>query len=169
MFSSSTVKLNSIYDDIDIERLQPNGEYDVVQTYTRLDVDPFFSFSMEYLVFGIEVRRKYSYYLINIVLPVFFMQFLGLVVFAVPTDSGEKLSFSLTLLLSLTVMMTLVAEKIPTTSLQISTLSMSSLLFYLLKTKSKKIIFIIRIKESNTLLVNDYKTKNNSSSNNNNK
>ncbi|XP_060582860.1 uncharacterized protein LOC132739214 [Ruditapes philippinarum] len=119
MFSASTIKLNNVYDVIDIERLEQNGEYDVTQTYARIDIDPNSSFTLEYLVFGIELSRKYSYYLINIVLPVFFMQLLGLVVFAVPTDSGEKLSFALTLLLSLTVMMTLVAEKIPTTSLQI--------------------------------------------------
>ncbi|XP_060573329.1 neuronal acetylcholine receptor subunit alpha-2-like [Ruditapes philippinarum] len=124
MFSTSTIKLNNVYDVIDIERLEQNGEYDIIQTYARIDIDPYFSFTLEYLVFGIELRRKYSYYLINIVLPVFFMQLLGLVVFAVPTDSGEKLSFALTLLLSLTVMMTLVAEKIPTTSLQIPTLSL---------------------------------------------
>jgi predicted neutral ceramidase superfamily lipid hydrolase len=128
MFSTSTIKLNNVYDVIDIERLEQNGEYDIIQTYARIDIDPYFSFTLEYLVFGIELRRKYSYYLINIVLPVFFMQLLGLVVFAVPTDSGEKLSFALTLLLSLTVKMTLVAEKIPTTSLQIPTLSMSGFL-----------------------------------------
>ncbi|XP_053372740.1 CHRNA7-FAM7A fusion protein-like isoform X2 [Mercenaria mercenaria] len=108
---------------ISMDRFEQNGEYDVIRSYTGINGYPLFDSSVENLVFGIELRRKYSYYLVNVVLPVFFMQLLGLVVFLVPTESGEKLTFALTLLLSLTVMMTLVAEKIPTTSLQIPTLS----------------------------------------------
>ncbi|XP_060573322.1 acetylcholine receptor subunit beta-like [Ruditapes philippinarum] len=123
MLTKDIVKLAVLGDEITFRQYEENGEYEKIRSYIRVISVSMHHSEVEYLVFGLELKRKYSYYLVNIVLPVFFIQLLGIVVFAVPTDSGEKLTFSLTLLLSLTVMMTLIADKIPSTSLQIPMLS----------------------------------------------
>ena len=66
--------------------------------------------------FTMRFTRKYSYYLLNMLLPVLFLNALGIFVFILPAESGEKISYSLTILLSLSVVMTLVSDNIPPTS-----------------------------------------------------
>ena len=66
--------------------------------------------------FTITFSRKYSYYLLNMLLPVLFLIILSVLVFILPAEAGEKIGYSLTILLSLSVMMTLVSDSIPPTS-----------------------------------------------------
>lgn len=78
---------------------------------------------MPALQFSLQLERKYSYYLLNMILPVIFLAFLGAFVFLLPVESGEKNGFALTILLSLSVVMTIVSKSIPPTSTSICVLS----------------------------------------------
>ena len=78
---------------------------------------------MPAIQFSLKLERKYSYYLLNMVLPVIFLAFLGAFVFLLPVECGEKNGFALTILLSLSVVMTIVSDSIPPTSTSICVLS----------------------------------------------
>ena len=71
--------------------------------------------------------RKPTFLIINIILPIIFMSYLNLLVFMLPVESGEKLSYAITVLLSIAVFLTLVGDNLPKNSNPISVLS-----FYLL-------------------------------------
>ncbi|XP_052774473.1 neuronal acetylcholine receptor subunit alpha-7-like [Mya arenaria] len=123
MFGVDTINFIHIYDYISLSEYEQNGEFEVLDTFTSYKYDSLGITTAKKLVFGVQLKRRYSYYLVNLVLPVLVLQALGIVIFLVPASSGEKLSFAFTLLLSLTVLMSIVSEKVPTTSLQVSTLS----------------------------------------------
>jgi hypothetical protein len=73
--------------------------------------------------FTLELKRKYSYYLLNMLLPVIILATMAPFVFILPVESGEKIGFALTILLSLSVVMTIVSDNIPPTSTHICVLS----------------------------------------------
>jgi len=68
------------------------------------------------LIFNVILMRRAEFYVINIVLPILLMSFLNVMVFYLPADAGEKMSYSLTVLLALAVFLTLIADSMPNTS-----------------------------------------------------
>ncbi len=66
--------------------------------------------------FSLYLRRKPMFYTINIITPCMTMSLLALLVFYLPPDSGEKVSLGITVLLSFSVFLLLVAENVPKTS-----------------------------------------------------
>ncbi|XP_067664247.1 acetylcholine receptor subunit alpha-1-A-like [Haliotis asinina] len=64
----------------------------------------------------LRFQRRPLYYILNVLIPIVILSILNMAVFAVPVESGEKLSFAVTVLLSLVVFMTFVSELIPKTS-----------------------------------------------------
>uniref|UniRef100_A0A4W5QD81 Si:ch73-380n15.2 n=1 Tax=Hucho hucho TaxID=62062 RepID=A0A4W5QD81_9TELE len=68
------------------------------------------------VTFTVTMRRRTLYYGLNLLIPCVLISGLALLVFLLPADSGEKISLGITVLLSLTVFMLLVAEIMPATS-----------------------------------------------------
>ncbi|XP_039708028.1 CHRNA7-FAM7A fusion protein-like [Pteropus medius] len=68
------------------------------------------------VTFTVTIRRRTLYYGLNLLVPCVLISALALLVFLLPADSGEKISLGITVLLSLTVFMLLVAEIMPATS-----------------------------------------------------
>nr|XP_055048501.1 neuronal acetylcholine receptor subunit alpha-7 isoform X2 [Misgurnus anguillicaudatus] len=68
------------------------------------------------VTFTLVMRRRTLYYGLNLLIPCVLISTLALLVFLLPADSGEKISLGITVLLSLTVFMLLVAEIMPATS-----------------------------------------------------
>ncbi|XP_046578301.1 acetylcholine receptor subunit beta-like [Haliotis rubra] len=62
------------------------------------------------------VARKPLFAILNIVIPIVTISVLSMMVFLVPVESGEKLSFSLSTLLSLAVFMSFISEQVPASS-----------------------------------------------------
>jgi nicotinic acetylcholine receptor len=69
------------------------------------------------VIFHIHFNRRPLYYVVNLLLPAAMLSVLSLLVFWVPTDSGEKLSLGVTILLSYTLFLLMVSDHIPVTSL----------------------------------------------------
>ncbi|KAK3532820.1 hypothetical protein QTP86_032105 [Hemibagrus guttatus] len=68
------------------------------------------------VTYTVTMRRRTLYYGLNLLIPCVLISGLALLVFLLPADSGEKISLGITVLLSLTVFMLLVAEIMPATS-----------------------------------------------------
>ncbi|XP_043481407.1 neuronal acetylcholine receptor subunit alpha-7 isoform X1 [Leptopilina heterotoma] len=68
------------------------------------------------ITFTIKIRRRTLYYFFNLIVPCVLISSMALLGFTLPPDSGEKLTLGVTILLSLTVFLNLVAESMPTTS-----------------------------------------------------
>ncbi|XP_055852189.1 neuronal acetylcholine receptor subunit alpha-7 isoform X6 [Episyrphus balteatus] len=68
------------------------------------------------VTFTIQIRRRTLYYFFNLIVPCVLISSMALLGFTLPPDSGEKLTLGVTILLSLTVFLNLVAETLPQVS-----------------------------------------------------
>ena len=68
------------------------------------------------LTFTIILRRKPLFYVVNLIIPCALISAMSIVEFILPCNSGEKVSLGITVLLSLTVFMLVVAENMPANS-----------------------------------------------------
>ncbi|XP_076314010.1 acetylcholine receptor subunit alpha-like 1 [Tachypleus tridentatus] len=71
------------------------------------------------ITFNITLRRKTLFYTVNLIIPCVAISFLSVVVFYLPSESGEKVSLSISIVLSLGVFFLLLSEIIPPTSLAV--------------------------------------------------
>jgi nicotinic acetylcholine receptor len=69
------------------------------------------------ITFNIHMRRKTLFHTVNLIIPCVAISFLTVLVFYLPSDSGEKIALCISILLSLTVFFLLLSEIIPPTSL----------------------------------------------------
>ncbi|KAK6173690.1 hypothetical protein SNE40_017097 [Patella caerulea] len=102
---------------INLKEFQENGEWDLIDSETKVGQSTDAK-NDEYgqLLFCFTLRRKSQYYWLNMLLPVIVNSILTALVFALPAESGEKMGYSLTTLLSFAVLLTLISDKIPSTS-----------------------------------------------------
>ena len=66
----------------------------------------------------LQFTRLRPFYIINFIVPALLLALCMLLAFLLPTECGERLGYSLTILLSYTVLLTIVADMMPTTSKQ---------------------------------------------------
>ncbi|KAK2853747.1 hypothetical protein Q5P01_006408 [Channa striata] len=104
--------------EADITGYIANGEWDLVEVPGRRSERFYDCCEEPYpdVTFTVAMRRRTLYYGLNLLIPCVLISTLALLVFLLPADSGEKISLGITVLLSLTVFMLLVAEIMPATS-----------------------------------------------------
>ncbi|KAK6169182.1 hypothetical protein SNE40_020281 [Patella caerulea] len=68
----------------------------------------------------IKLYRLHIFYFLNMIIPILMLSFLNLFTFCLPDSCGEKISFSLTVLLSETVFLSTIRESLPASSLNIA-------------------------------------------------
>lgn len=95
------------------------------------------------IVFNLTVRRKTLFYTVNLIIPCVGLSFLSVLVFYLPSDSGEKVSLCISVLVSLTVFFLLLSEIIPPTSLVVPLLGKYLLFTMVLVTLSVVVTIIV--------------------------
>ncbi|XP_038645297.1 acetylcholine receptor subunit alpha isoform X2 [Scyliorhinus canicula] len=68
------------------------------------------------ITYHFVMQRLPLYFVVNVIIPCLLFSFLTGLVFYLPTDSGEKMTLSISVLLSLTVFLLVIVELIPSTS-----------------------------------------------------
>uniref|UniRef100_H3DLU0 Uncharacterized protein n=2 Tax=Tetraodon nigroviridis TaxID=99883 RepID=H3DLU0_TETNG len=104
--------------EADVSGYVHNGEWDLLEVPGgRHEV--FYDGSVEPypdVTFVVTLRRRTLFYALNLLIPCVLLSSMTLLVFLLPANSGEKISLGITVLLSLTVFMLMVAEIMPATS-----------------------------------------------------
>lgn len=65
----------------------------------------------------VVVRRRPLFYTVNLLLPSIFLMVMDIVGFYLPPDSGERVSFKITLLLGYSVFLIIVSDTLPATAI----------------------------------------------------
>ena len=95
--------------EINMDFFSEHGTWEVQDRKMRTLLNP----GVSYISIDIKMKRRPAFAVINIVLPMIFMVVLNLLVFVLPVESGERLSYSITVLLAIAVFMTLVGDNLP--------------------------------------------------------
>ena len=93
-----------------------NGIWELVKTEANAN-------GLVYYVINLTVTRKPTFVVIIVIVPVMLLSLMCIMVFLLPPESGERMSYSITLLLALVVFLTIVSDNIPKTSSPLSLLS----------------------------------------------
>ncbi|XP_058503181.1 neuronal acetylcholine receptor subunit alpha-7-like isoform X1 [Solea solea] len=104
--------------EADVSGYMRNGEWDLLEVpggrhevFYDCCAEPYPD-----VTFVVTLRRRTLFYALNLLIPIVLLSSMTLLVFLLPANSGEKISLGITVLLSLTVFMLMVAEIMPATS-----------------------------------------------------
>ncbi|XP_060068128.1 neuronal acetylcholine receptor subunit beta-2-like [Ylistrum balloti] len=126
-YTIEELDLMHLMPEVNARLLSPNGEWNYLGSSVDRDViiEKTSSGQVEYamLRYIMRLERKRAFYVTNIILPVTLTAILNVLVFMIPNDSGEKIGYALTILLALAVLLTMIADSMPHTSLHVSVLS----------------------------------------------
>lgn len=112
MNTPSEVKLAAPVLNANMDYFRKNGEWDVKSITHELIENEHFSI----VQINFELKRKPIFHVVNIILPIVFLGFINPLVFILPVECGERISYAITVLLSFAVFMTLVSDRMPETS-----------------------------------------------------
>ncbi|XP_060596057.1 acetylcholine receptor subunit alpha-like [Ruditapes philippinarum] len=73
-------------------------------------------FGMSEIVYSFKIARLSSFYMLTVILPINGIGMLTCLVFLLPSESGERVSYAITIMLSLAVFLTVTAEDLPKNS-----------------------------------------------------
>ena len=118
-YSSSEVRLISTAYQIDLHEYKGTSGWDIANSTIEIKERP----PDMYLICSLILERKPLYFILNIFLPILLLSILNMFVFVLPVESGEKISFVVTVFLSLAVFLTIVSGKLPENSEKISLLN----------------------------------------------
>ncbi|KAL4227475.1 hypothetical protein ACF0H5_012919 [Mactra antiquata] len=100
-------------DKIALSMFTPNGAWELLDTNIQVSSIPSVA---TYYNIKLNIKRLPRFLVMNVIIPLIFLSLLNLLVFLVPVDSGERISFSITLLLAIAVFMTIISDNLPKTS-----------------------------------------------------
>ncbi|CAH0559898.1 unnamed protein product [Brassicogethes aeneus] len=101
----------------DVSNYQANGEFDLLSFSSEKHI-VFYSCCPEPypdITYTIKLRRRPLFYVFNLILPCILINGIALLVFYVPSESGEKVTLGISALLSMTVFLMTIRETLPPT------------------------------------------------------
>ncbi|BFY96986.1 hypothetical protein BsWGS_00026 [Bradybaena similaris] len=111
----------TIKNGIDLQDFYPSVEWDILEVDAVKNIREYprmlYNESYPDITFSVTMRRKTLFHTVNLIIPCVAISCLTVLVFYLPSDSGEKITLCISILLSLTVFFLLLAEIIPPTSI----------------------------------------------------
>ncbi|KAK3098636.1 hypothetical protein FSP39_021439 [Pinctada imbricata] len=130
---------------IDLRDFYPNVEWDILDVTAKKNYKQYICCPETFpdLTFNITIRRKTLFLTVNLIIPCVAISFLTVLVFYLPSDSGEKITLCISILLSLTVFFLLLADIIPPTSIVVPLIGKYLLFTMILVTLSILVTVIV--------------------------
>ncbi|XP_033728749.1 acetylcholine receptor subunit delta-like [Pecten maximus] len=122
-YTSTEISLYFDSSPVDTTYFTENGEWEFTSSSTSTTTNQRRGKSFSSLTFHMNLKRRPMYHVLNTLTPTILLAFLSCMAFKLPPESGERIGYSLTVLLSYAVYLTLVSTNIPTTSVNTSLLS----------------------------------------------
>ncbi|CAG7829991.1 unnamed protein product [Allacma fusca] len=103
--------------DGDMSNYQTNGEFELLGFRAVRNVHTYSCCPEPYpdVTYTIALKRRPMFYVFNLIIPCFLINGIALLVFFVPSDSGEKVTLGISALLSMTVFLMTIRESLPPT------------------------------------------------------
>ncbi|CAG9538309.1 unnamed protein product [Cercopithifilaria johnstoni] len=112
-----------VEDGIDLSDYYPSVEWDIMSRVAKRRTKNYSSCCPDEtyvdIMYYLELRRKPLFYTVNLVFPCVGISFLTVLVFYLPSHSGEKVTLCISILVTLTVFYLLLTEIIPATSISL--------------------------------------------------
>ena len=119
-YTEGEVSLVFNFEPVDLSFYSENGEWHLISaTGSTTDTKSRGGTTFSSLEFSIKLQRRPMFHVINTLFPVALMAVLIAMVFKLSVDSGEKIGFSLTVLLAYAVYLTMISDNIPSTSVTV--------------------------------------------------
>ncbi|KAF1770683.1 hypothetical protein GCK72_002504 [Caenorhabditis remanei] len=132
VFGSWTYNENEIKLEFVQAELVDVSEYSASSIWDVIDVPASLVNKRSRIEFQVRIRRKTLFYTVVLIIPTVLMAFLSMAVFFLPTDSGEKITLTISVLLSIVVFLLLVSKILPPTSSTIPLMAKYLLLTFVL-------------------------------------
>ncbi|KTF73219.1 hypothetical protein cypCar_00044388 [Cyprinus carpio] len=98
------------------EFFQAQGEWELLSIDTSKSNATLLDNLQDLLIYKITIKRRPLLYVINIIIPVFFFLVLDMMSFFIDASGTDKLSFKVTLLLSISVLLLILNDTLPSTA-----------------------------------------------------
>ncbi|XP_022792184.1 neuronal acetylcholine receptor subunit alpha-7-like [Stylophora pistillata] len=117
-YSSEFLDVYPRRDGADLSSYVENGEWILlgVKSERRLLTYDCCDGEFPDVTYHVQIRRRTLFYMMNFILPCVLIAVLTLLVFLLPPESGERMSFGVTVLLSFTILLLMLMAKLPSTS-----------------------------------------------------
>ncbi|XP_067676547.1 neuronal acetylcholine receptor subunit alpha-3-like [Haliotis asinina] len=115
-YFSNELKMVSSLVDVNTQSYTENGEWILSGSRAYITEMTFADSTFSFLYVDIHLERRPMFFVLNVIIPVVVLSFLNIFVFSLPCDCGEKVSYAITCLLSLTVFISIVSELLPKSS-----------------------------------------------------
>lgn len=109
---ASTVNITKGTNAMQIDGDFSNGQWTMSSPTADVIIDD----NDSVIILKVKLDRKPKIYVLNIIIPMLFLIILDVFTFTLPNDSGEKMSYSVTVFLSISIFMTIIANLLPPTS-----------------------------------------------------
>ena len=130
---------------IDLRDFYPSVEWDILDVPAQKNYKNYTCCPQPFpdITYNITMRRKTLFHTVNLIVPCVAISFLTVLVFYLPSDSGEKITLCISILLSLTVFFLLLADIIPPTSIKVPLIGKYLLFTMILVTLSILVTVIV--------------------------
>ncbi|XP_016116546.1 5-hydroxytryptamine receptor 3A-like [Sinocyclocheilus grahami] len=98
------------------EFFQAQGEWELLSIDASKSNAALLGYLQDLLIYKITIKRRPLLYFINIIIPVFFFLVLDVMSFFIDASGADKLSFKVTLLLSISVLLLILNDTLPSTA-----------------------------------------------------
>ncbi|XP_033753131.1 acetylcholine receptor subunit beta-type unc-29-like [Pecten maximus] len=112
MYTLFDVFIETSSSAIDLDFYYPNSLWEMISARSRV----FTLADTQTLELTVVLKRRPMFQVINTIVPFCILGLLNIMVFLLPAESGERVGFSVTVLLAIAVFMTIVSDTLPGTS-----------------------------------------------------
>ncbi|XP_010615376.1 neuronal acetylcholine receptor subunit beta-3 isoform X1 [Fukomys damarensis] len=145
-YDGTMVDLILINENVDRKDFFDNGEWEILNAKGMKGNRREGFYSYPFITYSFVLRRLPLFYTLFLIIPCLGLSFLTVLVFYLPSDEGEKLSLSTSVLVSLTVFLLVIEEIIPSSSKVIPLIGEYLLLIMIFVTLSIIItVFVINV------------------------